>query len=80
MTDSNDHDTLIILAKWAESAERYDDMANYMKKVKLLHSEQHAALHSTACSTTYDTDLSFTVYFTLFMHQVIMKMYSLELK
>jgi len=33
MTDSNDHDTLIILAKWAESAERYDDMANYMKKV-----------------------------------------------
>ena len=45
MTDSNDHDTLIILAKWAESAERYDDMANYMKKVKLLHTAQHAALH-----------------------------------
>jgi len=26
-------DTLILLAKWAESAERYDDMANYMQEV-----------------------------------------------
>lgn len=32
-TDLNDNETLIILAKWAESAERYDDMADYMKKV-----------------------------------------------
>lgn len=28
-----DCDTLIILAKWAESAERYDDMAEYMKEM-----------------------------------------------
>ena len=28
-----DCETLIILAKWAESAERYDDMAEYMKEV-----------------------------------------------
>lgn len=28
-----DQETLITLAKWAESAERYDDMADYMKKV-----------------------------------------------
>ena len=34
-TDLNDNETLIILAKWAESAERYDDMADYMKKVSL---------------------------------------------
>jgi len=26
-------ETLILLAKWAESAERYDDMANYMQEV-----------------------------------------------
>lgn len=30
---SNDPETLITLAKWAESAERYDDMAEYMKQV-----------------------------------------------
>jgi len=28
-------ETLILLAKWAESAERYDDMANYMQEVRL---------------------------------------------
>jgi len=37
MTDASkemtDNETLIILAKWAESAERYDDMANYMQEV-----------------------------------------------
>jgi len=33
LISQKDHDTLIILAKWAESAERYDDMATYMKKV-----------------------------------------------
>lgn len=30
---ATDNETLIILAKWAESAERYDDMADYMKRV-----------------------------------------------
>jgi len=36
MTEVNEatsNETLIILAKWAESAERYDDMANYMQEV-----------------------------------------------
>lgn len=31
--DVKSNETLIILAKWAESAERYDDMADYMKEV-----------------------------------------------
>jgi len=31
--DMTDNETLIIQAKWAESAERYDDMAQYMKLV-----------------------------------------------
>lgn len=36
MTDEpTNTDTLILLAKWAESAERYDDMANYMQEVTM---------------------------------------------
>lgn len=33
MGEKKSNEDLIILAKWAESAERYDDMAKYMKEV-----------------------------------------------
>lgn len=33
MTESESNETLIIKAKWAESAERYEDMAEFMKQV-----------------------------------------------